>query len=136
MGLMSKGEPYCTTCRPLGGDGVTARSVPTSASMRRMHSLLRRLAPLGVLIGAVACSKSTSPSPVADKSAAVAGTAAQTSKAATGPKAATAKRRKARKAGGKAVVWNAPIAWKSWDAALTQAKAESKPIMVFVYADW
>ncbi len=36
----------------------------------------------------------------------------------------------------KLVAWDSPLAWHDWDAGLAKAKAEKKPIMVLVYADW
>ena len=34
------------------------------------------------------------------------------------------------------VAWDAPIAWMDWETGLAKAKAESKPILLMVYADW
>jgi thiol:disulfide interchange protein len=34
------------------------------------------------------------------------------------------------------VTWDGPIAWKSYDAGLADAKASGKPVLLFVYADW
>ena len=36
----------------------------------------------------------------------------------------------------KLVAWDAPLEWHDWDAGLAKAKAENKPIMLLVFADW
>lgn len=36
----------------------------------------------------------------------------------------------------KEVHWNAPIAWTDYAVGLAKAKAEKKPVLLFVYADW
>lgn len=42
----------------------------------------------------------------------------------------------AKKPASKLVAWDAPIAWLDWDAGLAKAKADKKPIMLLVFADW
>lgn len=51
-------------------------------------------------------------------------------------KATGAKARPQRKTGSRTVKWDAPIQWVAYDAGVAQAKAENKPILMFVYADW
>ena len=50
--------------------------------------------------------------------------------------AAAPKARPQRKTGSRTVKWDAPIQWVAYDAGVAQAKAENKPILMFVYADW
>ena len=42
----------------------------------------------------------------------------------------------AKRPGSKVVAWDAPLEWLDWDAGLAKAKAEKKPIMLLVFADW
>lgn len=101
-----------------------------------MHCVMR-LAPLGFLVAITACAKSTAPSPTPDAATASARSVNTAQAAAPRASSARSKPPKPRAApASKVVAWDAPIAWKSWDEGLAQAKAESKPILVFVYADW
>lgn len=41
-----------------------------------------------------------------------------------------------KKPASKLVAWDSPLEWHDWDAGLAKAKADNKPIMLLVYADW
>lgn len=56
--------------------------------------------------------------------------AAKTAAAKPAPKAAPTR------PASKLVAWDAPLEWHDWDAGLAKAKAENKPIMLLVFADW